>query len=331
MESLLPDILLFPIPFICLFSYLKQVESYIAMFKEHPKLLTGIIIGSLVILVVVIVCNANWVITNCTDASTGGQSDFNAFEGINALFAGLAFIGIAYTIHQQQKSLKISNQQLKESIVQQEKNSIRQSISALQSTLSNLNSLYNASHTKDNAENILDYIHFSEHIYNEIQKIFTTFSQQYQNYATEEQKKQVSASALYNYKFHAQRFLEIAYPLRIIFERIDTSDYLSQRDKHILARQAFTILNHSDVKILGIIYSENVFKQEFPISDTFTIFFPEHSAKSIIASLSLVKDDRTAIEFYNLIVNSRQLTHDFQAIYEAAAVRAQAKQNNSVH
>lgn len=301
------------------------------MFKEHPKLLTGIIIGSLVILVVVIVCNANWLITNCTDAITSERSDFNAFEGINALFAGLAFIGIAYTIHQQHKSLKISNRQLKESIVQQDKNSIRQSISALQITLSNLNSLYNSSRSKSNTDEMLDYIHFSEYIYNEIQKIFTTFSQQYQKYYTEEQKNQVSASALYSYKFYAQRFLEIAYPLRIIFECIDTSDYLSQRDKHILARQAFTILNHSDVKILGIIYSEDVFKQEFPISDTFKTFFPEHGAKSIIASLSLVKDDRAAIEFYNLIANSRQLTHDFQAIYEAAAVRAQAKQNNNVH
>lgn len=308
------------------------------MFKEHPKLLTGIIIGSLAILVIVIVCNANWLITNCTDAITSEQSDFNAFEGINALFAGLAFIGILYTLHQQQKSLNVAHAQLKESLIQQEKASIQHSINNLQTTLSNLNSLYNSIQANRRTENdtakekdadIFKDIHFSEYLYDEVYKIFEYYEKEYPLQENIEQQNRVKATVVYRYRLNTQKFLEIAYPLRVIYDRIEKSTILTQKDKKLLGKEAFFLLNHSDVKILDLMYSEHLFKDTFSDNGIFNEWFSPGSAQAVVESLSLTQQSDRINEFAILIRDSAILQEEYHSIYEEASRNLANQRNNT--
>lgn len=337
MEHTLPDIILFPIPFVCLFAYLKEVESYITMFKKRPKLLTGIIIGCLVILVFVIVGNAHRLIYSCTDAHLF-SNDFNAYEGVNAIFAGLAFIGILYTLHQQQKSLNVAHAQLKESLIQQEKASIQHSINNLQTTLSNLNSLYNSIQANRRTENdtakekdadIFKDIHFSEYLYDEVCKIFEYYEKEYPLQENIEQQNRVKATVVYRYRLNTQKFLEIAYPLRVIYDRIEKSTILTQEDKKLLGKEAFFLLNHSDVKILDLMYSEHLFKENFPYNKTFNESFSSESAKTVIMSLSLTHQADRINEFAILIRDSAILQEEYHSIYEEAS-RNLANQRNNI-
>lgn len=307
MEHTLPDIILFPIPFVCLFAYLKEVELYITMFKKHPKLLTGIIIGCLVILVVVIVCNANWVITNCTDASTGGQSDFNAFEGINALFAGLAFIGILYTLHQQ-------NKQLKENVKQQEVDNIIQSILILQTTLTNINMPYKSGNIKSeaNSEKILFY--FSEQLGEEIKLSFNKLIRG----SNEENKDKAWEKFAYIYKGIEQRFLEIAYPLGAIYEHIEKSPNLTSNEKERLGRQAFSILSPSDVKLLSIIFTAEMFNEILSSYKTFNKYFSKRGNKIFIAGLTSGDEELTNTFIY-IIKNSTKLANKYKSLHIESA------------
>lgn len=303
MEHTLPDIILFPIPFVCLFAYLKEAESYITMFKKHPKLLTGIIIGCLVILVVVIVCNANWVITNCTDASSSKQADINAFEGINALFAGLAFIGIAYTIHQQ-------NEQLKDSIKKQEIENIIQSILILQTNLTNINTPYKSGENHSSENNKIIFFHFSEKLTEEIK---LEFNNVIKNRRTENEEK-AKAQFAYRYKGIEQRFLEIAYPLASIYEQIESSSHISSIEKERLGRQAFCILSPPDVKLLSIIFTTKMFHEQFSSYRLFNNHFSKNSNKEVILSLTH-SDPELANVFIDIIINSTELANKYKSRY----------------
>ena len=72
-----------------------------------PLIITGIIIITILIITPIIV---NSIIDNWTDRGTFGD----LFGVVNALFSGLAFAGIIYTILLQRTELKLQRQELKE-------------------------------------------------------------------------------------------------------------------------------------------------------------------------------------------------------------------------
>ncbi len=289
----LPDIILLPIPFIFFFSYLKQVESYITMFKKCPKLLTGIIIVSLIIFVVGIVCNANWVITNCTDASPSGQSDINAFEGINALFAGLGSIGIFYTLLQQAKNLHFVEKGHNESLRLHEYNDISHEIDTFKQMLHSLNETHR---TNENSTDSL-----SEHIYNKISKNFEELKSTYNDNLNPSDKYKLKMWIYNQINLHTQPLLQIIYTMRSIFSSIDNAEHLTDTEIVRLRDSLFFSISHFDYKVLQLVYIRKSMWINYGKNKHFNEYFSEDTARLIISQSTNTHSESADNFIYNTL------------------------------
>lgn len=260
--------------------------------------------------IVTIFCKANYIIAKFTDICTYDNSqdiilvghdsrkitsvdyiesksntgDLNAFEGIGALFSGLAFLAAFYTLTQQSKNIELAEENNKNNIRYQEYNSISNSIGLLQLALQHLNERYNNNSERadyDARDSNLAGC-FSTKIYHDLAKDFKEFKTDFNEANTEEQKTKLKNRIRNQINYHTQAFLQVIYSVRGIFSRIDNSRVLTNAEKVTLGHTLGTSISHVDNKVLQLVYLRESFKKDFGIADTYNHFFSDDIAKLVI-------------------------------------------------
>ncbi len=240
------------------------------------------------------------------------SSEKTNYEAFSALFSGMAFVAVFYTLHQQQKAIEISNRQHQEALVAQEKNEILQAISSVRNSLSELNQLYQKKDTSNDRRSIQQ-PHFSDCIYEELQEQFRDFQDAYNLAKTEDERIFIKEKTAYVFGYITQPFLQIAGQIRCIYSRIDNSPILSEQDKKWLAAQSFCILHHVDVKLLNIIFAESIFRDDLAEDNRqFEKDFDYSAGKKVVSLLGMGSSPETEEAYYDIIHNSYNLQENFE-------------------
>lgn len=290
--------------------------------------------------VVVIFCKANYIIASFTDICTYENSqdiillghnsrqitsidylesksdtgNLNAFEGIGALFSGLAFLAAFYTLIQQSKNIELAEENNKNSIRFQEYNSISDSITSLQQTLYHLNESYRngKEHAKYDAKdpNLAGF--FSTKIYHDLAIEFEKFKETYPPYTSTEQKEKYKNRIRNQVNYFVQSFHQISYPVRGILSRIDNSTFLTILDKKMLSYSLITSMSHVDNKILQLVYLRESMRTDFGSSaTTFSQYFTDDIARIVIKQLTETISDEADQLIFEALKSADPAPQDF--------------------
>lgn len=296
MPNTIPDIIFLPIPLSIIYAYIKTEFPYINMTKFFTYLLSAIAFSLLMYGVFFCFHNASWVVRTFSDVCSCNtpECEIKAFEGINTLFSGLAFIAVLFT-------LIVQMQQLKGNMQEQEKNSILHSISTLQTTLSNLNTLFNATQASQEREN--KFTHFSDYLYHKISETFTILEEKYQKSTSDAEKHVIIKSFIKAFESQTQKFIEVSYLFMTIHERIENSVLLNSREKTALCEQAIFLFHHSDIKLLSLMLIELNSNGKDALPKNLRAHFTEQYAKSAITALGKLENAEFCDKIYTSIRN----------------------------
>lgn len=298
MSNTFPDIIFLPIPLSIIYAYIKTEIYYIHMAKFFTNLFFAIVFFILVGGVLYCCRNANYIVTTYSDIATAKNQQINAsaFDGLNTLFSGLAFIAVIFT-------LIVQMQQLKGNMQEQEKNSILHSISSLQTTISNLNTLFNATQTSQERENT--FTHFSDYLYHKISETFTILEEKYQTSTSDAEKHVIIKNFIKAYESQTQKFIEVSYLFTTIHERIENSILLNSREKTSLCEQAIFLFHHSDIKLLSLMLIELNSNGKDALPKNLREHFTEQHAKKTITALGNLGNTEFRDKIYTSIRNLR--------------------------
>lgn len=230
--------------------------------------------------------NAYTLTTKYTDAYVGKllYFDINAFDGINTLFTGLAFLVTACTLITQASSLYFLGQSNKSAVQHQEYNSILSDITALRSALHTLNETYlhrTESEEYDSRDPNLAGC-FSTKIYYNIVSDYEKFKKEYKDGVKDCDKEKVTDWLQNQIHYHTQPFIRIIYIVRSIFSRIDNSDILQDKDKLTLRDSLFFSMSHVDYKVLQLVYLRGSMWHDYGKNKYFGQVFSDELGKIII-------------------------------------------------